>query len=285
MNTIILNSTHRDGASNSRFIYNFPSITKFEKGDTIGVASISMNNSIFNVESTRNNNKFSIIWNADTSVQYDFTMPDNFYDIAAINGYIQYVCVQNNLYCINSSGQNVYFVELSTNSSSNGTELRCYALPDAAEATILGHTKPVDAAWEFHAIFDQTPQFVVSSNGFGALFGFIAGTYPPSIESTSQYIPNTLPPQISVVNSLILTCNLINSELSNPVNTFYSMPLSGAYGSLMITSNASRIDIPIYEGSYKNVTLEFFDQFFQSIKMNNFEVVINLVINRHYSKN
>ena len=44
--TIILNSSNRDLTSNNRFVYNFPSNVKFNEGDTIGIESINMYNSI-----------------------------------------------------------------------------------------------------------------------------------------------------------------------------------------------------------------------------------------------
>ena len=280
LSTIILNSTHRDTNSNNRFIYNFPSNVKFNAGDTIAVESISIYNSVFNVNASRSNNTFSIIWNADASVTYDFTITDGFYDIPALNYLIQYYCVQNDLYCIDADGNYVYFLELVINSSVYGAELRAYILPNTTDATTLGYTKPAGATWNFHATLDQTPQLVISTE-FGKLFGFADGTFPASVEATSQYISSTLSPQISVVNSLIVTCNLVNSDLSNPVNLFYSMPLSASYGSLMTSTNTSRMNIPIYEGSYKSIILEFLDQIFERVTLHDFDVLIKLVIIRN----
>lgn len=280
MNTIILNSSNRDGNTGGRFIYKFPSNVKFSESDTIGVESISLYNSIFNVEATRTNNTFSIKWNADTTVQYNFTIPDGFYDIPALNYYIQYVCVQNNLYCINSSGNYVYFIELVINSSVYGAELRLYPLPDTTEAGTLGYTKPSGATWNFHATIDQTPQVIISA-GFGALFGFVGGTYPSSIQATSQFIGSTITPQISIVNSLILTCNLVNSEFSNPVNVFFSMPLTAPYGSLMSNNTANRTDVPIFSGQYKEIAIEILDQLYNRVTLHDFEVLIKLVLIRY----
>ena len=282
--TIILNSNNRDLTSNNRFVYNFPSNVKFNEGDTIGVEEINMYNSIFNVEASRGNNTFSIIWNADTDVTYNFTIPDGFYSVADLNYFIQYSCVQNDLYCINASANYVYFVELVINATVYGTELRTYILPDITEAGTLGYTKPAGASWSFHASADATPQLIIPTAAFGELFGFTAATYPATPQTTSQYIGSTITPQISPVNSLILTCNLINSELSNPVNVFYSMPLNSAYGSLMSTANATRMDNEIYEGTYRSIVIEFLDQLYNRVILNDFEVLVKLVIIRHKKK-
>ena len=279
--TIILNSTNRDPTTNNRFTYNFPSNVKFNEGDTVAVENISLYNSIFNIEAERANNTFSIIWNADSAVTYDFVIPDSFMDIPAINYYIQYVCVQNGLYCINASGNYVYFVELVINSTVYGSELRTYILPDTTEAGVLGYTKPAGASWSFHASADATPQLIIDTDAFGSLFGMEAGTFPATPQTTSQYIASTVTPQISPVNSLILTCNLIQSELSNPSNIFYSMPLNSAYGSLMSTANTTKSDLPIFEGSYKNIVIEVLDQLYNRVKLNDFEVLIKLRLIRH----
>ena len=260
--TIILNSSNRDLTSNNRFVYNFPSNVKFNEGDTIGIESINMYNSIFNVEASRGNNTFSIIWNADSAVQYDFVIPDGYYSISDLNFYIQYKLVENDLYCVNASGNYVHFVELVIDSTVYGSELRTYILPDATEAGTLSYTKLAGASWSFHASADATPQVIIPTNAFGELFGFVAATYPATPLTASQYIKSTVTPQISPVNSLILTCNLINSELSNPVNVFYSMPLNSAYGSLMSTINGTRMDNSIYEGTYRSIVIEVLDQLY-----------------------
>lgn len=280
MNTIILNSSHKDPNSNCRFVYNFPSNAKFATGDTIGVESLSLYNSIFNVEASRSNNTFSIIWNANTSVTYNFTIPDGFYDIPALNYYIQYCCVQNKLYAINSAGNFVYFVELVIASTVYGCELRCLALPDQSEATSLSYTAPSGATWSFHATLDRTPQFIINTNAFGALFGFVAGTFPSSVLTTSQYISSTVTPTISPVSALVLTCNMVNSELSNPVNVFYSTDLSAPYGEMMHSANATRLDIPIFEGAYNSINIEFLSQTFERVVLHDFQLLLKLVIIR-----
>ena len=284
MNTIIINSTHKDPNSNSRFIYPFPSNTRFEPGDTVGVESIALYNSIFNVEASRSNNSFSIIWNANTSVTYNFVIPDGNYDIPGLNYFIQFCCIQNGLYCINSAGNNVYFVELVIASTVYGCELRCLALPDATEAGTLGYVKPSSATWNFHATLDKTPQVIIPTNAMGNLFGFIAGTFPSTVQSTSQYIASTVTPQISVVTSLVVTCNLVNSELSNPVNVFYSMSLNAPYGENMTSPSATRMDMPIFAGTYNSVVLEFLSQTFERVTLHDFGVTFKLVIIRNSKK-
>lgn len=93
---VILNQTHFDSSSTNRFVYRFPSNMKFTK-QTIALQSISMMNTFYNIEASRNNNQFSIIWNADTAVIYDFIIPDGYYTIAMLNGFIRKECKRHKL--------------------------------------------------------------------------------------------------------------------------------------------------------------------------------------------
>ena len=111
-NLIILNSENRISNSKNKLLFKFPEPVEFTSDDTIGVASFNIFNSFFNIESSRNNNKFTIVWNADTQTTYECTIEDGFYDINALNYQLQYFCIQNNLYCYDANqNKNVYFIE------------------------------------------------------------------------------------------------------------------------------------------------------------------------------
>lgn len=72
--------------------------------------------------------------------------------------------------------------------------------------------------------------------------------------------------------SLILTCNLILSKLSNPSNIFYEMPFNSAYGSLMPTD--------IFFGNLGFICLMSLglDQYFEIIQFNTSIQLINTSI-------
>ena len=276
MNTIILNSTHLNANKKNQYIYNFPSNQHFTSDDTIALSSISLYNSIYNVEASRGNNTFSIIWNADTSVQYDFTIADGFYSISDLNYAIQYECIQNGLYAINTvTGKYSYYVELIINNAQYGPEIRCYYLPDSTEAGTLNLIKGTGATWDFHASLDQTPQLIVSA-GFGGLIGFSAATYPAVLQSTNYSIIHDIIPEINPVNSLVITCNLVNSPLSIPNNVFYSMPINSSFGSMMTSEMSTRHDTEIAAGTYRQIILTILDQSFVDVVLHDTECVIKL---------
>ena len=273
---VILNSTNK--VSNAKYEYIFPSTQKFTAGTKVSLNSISMYNSIFNVEAVRSNNKISIIWNANTSVQYDLTVSDGFYDISSLNFQIQSFCILNDLYMINdATGEYVYYINLLTNSTAYSAQLNIYPLPTTAEATALGYSIPVGASWTA-PVSAKTPQLIIPVGTFGNLIGFQSATYPSAIQSTFQAILSTTTPQISPVNSILIGCNLINSAYANPSHIFASIPIKAGFGSLIDYESASPVATSISSGSYGKITIEFYSQFFELLRLHDDEVTIILNI-------
>jgi len=213
MKTIILNSSNFVQASGNTFQYNFPVSTKFPIGSQVAVSSLAVYNSTFNIQASRGNNNITISW---LGTLYSLTFPDSYMSASDINYAIQYFCIQNNLYMTASSGStNVYFVEIVQNAVRYALQLNCYAIPTAAQATALGYVLPAGATWSLPSATAATP--LVSFNAvFGALIGQPAGTFPSVAQATNYSIISTITPIISPVNSYILTCSMINSNLSIP---------------------------------------------------------------------
>ena len=174
-NTLILNSRHR--TSQNRYEYVFPSNVKFDKGDRVALQGVSLYNSVFNVESQRGNNRISLIWNADTSVQYDWVLPDGFYDVAALNYFVLSQCTLNNLYLVDTHGDPVFFAEVLTQPITYSIQISVYPLPTADQMTALGLSYPTVHSWNAPAVA-TTPQLIIPSQTFGDLIGFQQGTYP-----------------------------------------------------------------------------------------------------------
>ena len=60
--TLIINSSNYISGSGNRFVYHFPNTVSFQAGSSIGMSSVSMYNSTFNIECSRGNNIINIIW-------------------------------------------------------------------------------------------------------------------------------------------------------------------------------------------------------------------------------
>ena len=266
---IIINSTNWN-ASQRKFIYNFQSNQSL-KGCQVGLSGISIYNSFFNVSASNDNNSFSINW---LGTNYTFTMSDGYYAISDINYYLQQQMILNNLYLINASGNYIYYLEFVTNSVSYSGEMNFYLIPSALPSE---YTKPSGATWAFPSVA-ITPS-ITFTTAFGKLIGFSPATYPTVRSSASQIISN-ITPSIHVVNSLVLTCNLINNiGMSLPNNVFYSFGLIGDYGSLISLNSAQIVYSSVCGDQYSSIELQVLDQNFNILSLLDTEVLISLVLN------
>ena len=80
--TLVINSSNYVIGSNNKFVYRFPNTINFSEGSTIGLSSISIYNSTFNVEKSRGNNLIQIIW---LGVTHNILIDDGYYSVNDIN--------------------------------------------------------------------------------------------------------------------------------------------------------------------------------------------------------
>ena len=302
---LILNSSNYQ-ATNGTFNYKFPVRQQFRQNDRVGLSSISIYNSFYNVSQAYNNNTFQFIFpglstitdatmtqTGNTSYQrtiglatiYTITIDDGYYSISDLNYYFQQQCILNGLYTITASGNYTYYLEIVTNSKRYAGQLNFYILPLSTSADLPAI--PSNGLWSFPTTADTaiTTQIIIPS-GFGSLIGFLPGVYPPNTAYSNtqinniQYISNTTP-MLSVVNSLIMTCNLINNHgISIPSNIFDSIPLTNGFGSLITISASSIIYSDIANNDYENIQISFYDQNMNLLKLLDPDVLITLSIDK-----
>ena len=263
--------------SNNTFIYSLPSSAKFTNKSKVGLVSLSVYNSTFNVTASRGNNTVTFVWPSATPVTTTFTIPDGYFSASDLNSWLQSQMYSNNYYVKSNNGTNViYFYEIVQNSVRYSIQLNSYYIPTSANATTLGYSQPAGATWSYPAS-NQTPQLTFGT-AFGSLIGMTAQTYPATIQSTNQSQISTITPIISPVNSYILTCNLINSKYSIPSNVFFSLPLNGSLGQLISYVAPSVVYSDIAPNTYNNIIIQMFDQNFNKLELKDNEIVLTLAI-------
>jgi hypothetical protein len=278
--TIVINSSNYVQGSNNQFKYNFPQTSYFSAGSSIGVSNIAIYNSIFNITQKRGNNKLTIHF---LGTDYDITIPDGFFSISQLNSFIQNQCIINKLFVTTNDGEDyVYFLELIVNSVRYGSSLIFYKIPTAEEASNLKYVKPAGATWDFPSEA-KTPTLSFGQS-FGNLIGFTFGRYPKIPSSEKIEFLNTQTPKISPVDSLILTCNLVNSKYSIPSNVLFSIPISSSLGSLINVNISSIVFNDILSQNFSHLEITFFDQLFNPVVLNDTEVTIALVIKEGLGK-
>jgi hypothetical protein len=277
MRTIIINSSNLVSGSTNTYQYNFPTSVQFKDGAEVGVSQISMYNSSFNVSSSRSNNTITLIWNAATPTTYTFTLPDGYYSVTDLNSFLQQQCILNKLYVTSSTGNYVYFAEFQTNAVRYAVSTNLYPIPTAAQATTLGYTIPSGATWTFPAAA-ACPQFTITT-GFGALIGLSAGNYPSSATSTTavQQISN-ITPNINPVNSYVLTCNLVNSNVSIPPTILFSIPINAGIGEQLNFNPSQIVFNRIAPNVYSFIRIQVLDQLLNPTPLNDTNLVLILAI-------
>lgn len=258
----------------SRYEYRFPVPVTF-KNARVGVSSIAMYYSWFNITAANNNNTFSYIWTDSAgSSTHVVTFPDGYYSVADLNTYLQSVMVANLHYLINASGDSVYYVELQENSTYYSVQFNSYPLPTALP---LGYTSP--AGFVGFPAVASTPQLVVVANSFTDTIGFVAGTYPPAIQATTYSVLSSYTPQVSTVQSMILACDLLSNIYSNPSTVLYAFSSGGtAFGALINAAPNEISFVDIKSGQYASFSVTFLDQSFRKLEIQDTNIVIQLMV-------
>jgi len=277
--TLIINSTNYVENSGNKYIYRFPSMYEFSTSAKVGLQSIAIYNSTFNISSELGNNRLQIIWNANTSVTYNITIPDGYYSGPDFNYFLQSEFIARKLYMTQQNGEEyLYFFEIQTNSIRYAFQIYTYALPTAEQAVILGYSMPTGATWSLPTT-SKSPQIVLSPS-LGTLFGFKHNlTFPtlPSISISNEYLSDSRP-ILSPVSNYVISLNIISSKYCKPDNIFYAVPLNSSFGSLITLSSSNIIYNDISAGRYNEIVVTFYDQNFTPIKLNDTELLLVLAI-------
>lgn len=283
---IILNKNNINNSFNSELRYEFNKPHTFQKGDTIALSHINLFYSWFNITSYNNNNKFQYVWwdsNGELTDIVDIVIDDGYYSVNTLNEFLQSQMVKNNHYLTNGSN-NIYFIEFLTNSTYYSTEIRLSSLKTTEEFgdnVVL----PLNATWILPAEY-QTPKInILSNNNFNKYLGFNSGsifedlTTQPS--TTSQYsFLNDFTPSIDPSSSYIITCNIVENNLSVPNNvlTSFATPNGVGIGDL-ISLNSDIVYSKIKEGIYREIIIKIYDHDFNllRIKDNNMLFVLSVL--------
>ena len=160
--TLVVNSCNVTNTNNnSVYTYNFINGGfRVEDDMEIMVSSAQIPYSIFNITAAYNNNSFVLYFptgsTSSSYTQFTLTLPDGFYTMSDFNNYIDQFCITNGLYLINSSGQNVYYINVSTNQNYYAVQLLLYTVPTSLPT---GYTAPSN--WIGYSTYStaRTPYF------------------------------------------------------------------------------------------------------------------------------
>lgn len=274
--TLTLNSDNLVPSEfNNTYRYNFPQGAVKFQGTKVALKKLDIYYSWNNITQQYNNNSFQIIWpiGAGTST-YTITMPDGFYDIPAINSYMDQFFITNGLYLINSSGQYVYYAEFVTNATYYSIQFNAYPIPTSLP---VGWSAP--AGWPGYPTTGYTPQLVVTSNSFQNITGINAGTYPSPQQTTNYSKLSDVTPQVSVVQTVIVTCNLLNNRYALPNTVLDAFSSANVpFGSVIEYQPPEHTYVDVGDGNYPYFEVTFYDQNFRQFKILDTNLTVILVM-------
>lgn len=276
---LVLNSSNVIGNNNNTYQYNFTGNSfRIERGDEICLSSACIPYSWYNVTTTNNNKSFIFYFptGSNTYNTYNITLPDGFYSATDINYYLQQICIANGLYLIDSSGKNIYYFTISYNQNYYAVQILALLVPTSLPS---GFTAP--ANWVGYPSVSRTPYIeILSSNTFGSLIGYSAGTYGLNA-TTNQSFTSNITPNATPVNSLILRCNIIDNAVTFPSDILEAIPISNvSFGSNINYQSSYEKWVKLNEGIYSNFTLSLTDQNFNPILARDSNSLFTLLIRR-----
>jgi len=278
MLTLILNGNNVvAGTNNSLYKYSFPGGSIQFTDKQVAVGSISLYYSWSNLTAAQGNNSFSYVWPLPTPTTYTVTVADGFYDVPTLNQYLQTYMVSNGQYLTDGSGNNIYYLEIVTNSVQYAVQLNVYTIPTAGQATAANYTAP--SAWPGYATSTVNPQFSILSNNFTYVVGVSAGLYPSSATVGTSAQLSTFTPQVSPVQSVLVSVSLCKNPLSNPSNIIYSFSPAGVtFGSTISVEPHALSFIDVNPGYYNEFSVQFLDQNYNPLVIKDSNLVIMLLL-------
>lgn len=275
---LIINSNGlvNDGINN-KYRYDFPLTSQFNNSK-IALANVSLYYSWYNITERNNNNKFTLYWpTGPLELIFNITIPDGYYSVSTLNLWLQSFCVQNGLYLINADGDFVYYIELVENETYYSVQLNTFALPTGLPG---GWSYPANGTWAYPDV-NRCPQLVVLQNGLRDILGFNAGTYPSGGDALQNYSKlSDFVPQVSPVQSIIMTCSILNNKYSNPSDVIYSFtqPNDVSFGQIISSSPNEYSFIDVQNGAYSSILISFYDQNFNALYIRDTNIIITLLI-------
>lgn len=271
---IIINKSH--WVSGSTYRYRFG--TSVEMGSVdIALGSASLFFSWPNITSLKSNNTFQIIHpTSGGSTTLSMTIPDGGYEVADLAYFLKWDLIRKGYYIQNSSnGEYTVYCNLVANPSTYSVEFISYPVP-----TTLPSGFTAGPAISFPGT-TRGPQLVVSTNNFGTVIGYNAGTYPavaPTVVTTSS---STKVPVVSDVQNVVLTLDSAFNPFAPNSQVIHSISPAGVSYGRLITSEPNELSfVPQQQGFRSEITIQLSNQALQPIDLRDTDITLKLILRK-----
>jgi hypothetical protein len=266
-NIAINQSHHVNSGYGNRYIYNFNKDVEFKDNMKVGLQSIKIYNSSYNISQEIMNNKITLKW-FDTI--HTITIPDGYYEVKDLNFAIQKQLILLGYYYFDSVA-NYYAFEFVVNPTEYSVNINYYPLP--LEADAASFTKGSET-WNFPETAPNGNITQITLNPIlSKMLGFSTQTvFPPERGDNfnnlndSQYASDKAP-NIQYISSCVIACNLVDSIYSvQNSNIMASIGIDVEFGLPLKYNPPEIVYNDIKPSRYREIIIEFLDQNMQPLK-------------------
>jgi hypothetical protein len=243
------------------------------QGRRIGLKKLNIYYSWPNIRSATS---ITVSWRIGASyTDYTWTLPalTNYPSVSVLNQSLQTFCIANGLYLRDSSGNNVYYLQLQANPTTYKIDLLLFAVPTSLPATF---TQPSNFAG--YPSVSRTPRFTIPVNSeLSSIIGFEPDTYDgvgANIVFSSVFVP-----QLSPVSTVFITCNIAKNDV--PINgstVIQAFTTRGTEYGAMIEVAPSEITYYEIDSNSNNLEIMFFDQNFNQLYIQDPQITVHLEV-------
>jgi len=272
-----------DYKGNGVYTRKFKNSIRFEANAKLSMESFHMYNSFFNIKQEYGNNVLIYKWIDGTS--YTFTIPDGYYEVAALDYFVKQECIKNNLYVHNSdNSEYLFFHAFETDVNTYTNKINIIFFPDKALFTSLGYHLPDNASWlswiNTGTNWNSKLMIQLNIGGLNSYFGMSSNLFPKLVDSVAKnyYYKSDITPNLLHVNSLTLTCNLLDSPYNIESEYLTSIRINNEFGGMISCNYSMDTRYTIRKGSYSEFTIRLLDENFLPFNIVDPNMSINLII-------
>ncbi len=272
---IVISSANRDTANTFKVALSTTiDLSNYE----VAVGQAFVYYSWFNISAKQNNNAFSLTIprNGGNDI-LNIVIPEGAYQISDLNNFLQYRLIQGGYYLTNSAtGVNTFYASFQVNPTNYKIQFNTTPLPTSLPA---GFTS---GGMSFPASANQHYQMtVLSTNTFGDIIGFNAGTFPSVatnvgvVSSESQKVPN-----VSPVSAVQMRLSCVYNPFSSNSQLLHVFTNQGSRIGEIIDASPNYEQFVSCMGGHRELTLSFYDQLGNPLDILDSNLTVKLVFRR-----
>lgn len=278
-NITINQSHHINAGSGNRYVYNLGRDVEFKDNMKVGLQSIRIYNSSFNISQEIGNNIITLKWFDTTTT---ITIPDGYYEVADLNFALQKQLILLGFYYSDTTS-NYYNFEFVINPTEYSINVNYYALPLLADA---GTFTKLSDTWDFPETAPNGNILQLTLNPIlSKMLGFSTQTvFPlPRIDNFNNLndtqFSSDIAPNIQYISSYVIACNLVDSIYSvQNSNIMSSIGVDVKFGLPLNYNPPEIVYNDIKPSRYREVIIDFLDQSFQPLKFVDKNIILIISI-------